>query len=170
MTAIGQYEWVMEKVALDPERMMAMRDLHDTYLRQWSQFSEAGKRAIYRLSEASYEIAGASDDSPIDIEAESRLIKARQAAIAEVALEREALNKAQPAKIRALLLPEEAELLPEWKFEKGVSIRPWARLADAETPETRTALRKHEAEMHRNVVEEMRRRREEAAATSQPEP
>ena len=134
----------------DPDRLAALQASLESYVREHDQLSEKMTEAVYAMAALPFELSikykGSDFGLQYSEEVSVALAKSEER-LRTLGLEREKLNLSQPARIRALLLPEEVAVLPVWRFEKSTAPRPWGRLADAaETKEIQKATRQYEVE------------------------
>lgn len=120
--AIDFYELALGLSNLDEAQQAALAAYRDDYVRQHNLLNKQLTKALYEQSNRYVK----NDEETVQ-----RIAKGNTE-IADLLFRREKLNLAQPARIRAILLPEQNDQLKTWRYEKQQPPRPWARLANVE--------------------------------------
>lgn len=103
--------------SLNVEQRSHLTDLHEAFQLEHDRLSERMMESVYKRGLVEF---ARGPDCTVALASEFE----RQM---QLGREREALDFAQLAQIRSVLLSEHAALLPEWDFEKKPPKRPWMR-------------------------------------------
>ena len=105
---------------LDQNQQVAIRSLRDAYVREHAEMSRKLAEAIYNKRAVDYRH---------DIRDYYKKAAEAEEEVKRLALKREQLDLAQPARVRVMLAPEQNERLSKWIFEVKKPPRPWAQVA-----------------------------------------
>ena len=117
--AMSLFDEVLGLEDLREDQRNFLTDARSQYVRDHENLSRRLCKMLYDNSYIYFSLHEDSDSKSAD----------NMQRIAAVAIERERLNLSQPKKIRSVLLAEQSEKLPTWRYESQKPPRPWATVA-----------------------------------------